>query len=44
MAEGAAGVPVWDLVAQYLRAHGTLPEPRPNRPALVGVEGDPGIG
>jgi hypothetical protein len=43
VAEGTSGVPVWDIVAQYLPAHGTLPAPRPNRPALVGVEGDAGI-
>jgi sulfur-oxidizing protein SoxB len=43
VAEGASGEPVWDLVARYLRDRRTIPEPRLNRPGLVGIGNDPGI-
>jgi sulfur-oxidizing protein SoxB len=44
VAEGASGEPVWEVVARYLRAKGTIRPVTPNRPALVGVEGNPGLG
>jgi S-sulfosulfanyl-L-cysteine sulfohydrolase len=40
--EGAAGEPIWNLVARYLRDKKTLESPRLNRPELVGVGRDPG--
>jgi sulfur-oxidizing protein SoxB len=43
VAEGVAGEPVWDVVARYLRARKTVPAVRPNRPELVGVQGNPGL-
>jgi sulfur-oxidizing protein SoxB len=43
VAEGASGEPVWDVLARYLRAKKVVPAVRPNRPALSGVEGNPGI-
>ena len=42
VAEGAAGEPVWELVAAYLRDRGRLAAPRATRPTLVGVAGNPG--
>jgi len=44
VAEGAKGEPVWDVIAQYLRAKKTVAPPRLSLPKLVGVEGNPGIG
>jgi sulfur-oxidizing protein SoxB len=43
VAEGASGEPVWDIVARYLRAKKVLKRVTPNRPALVGVDGNPGL-
>jgi sulfur-oxidizing protein SoxB len=43
VAEGASGEPVWDVVARYLRAKKVVRSVVPNRPALVGVEGNPGL-
>jgi sulfur-oxidizing protein SoxB len=43
VAEGAAGEPVWDVVAGYLRAKKVVRGVRPNRPALTGVQGNPGL-
>ncbi|MGD9603272.1 MAG: thiosulfohydrolase SoxB [Gammaproteobacteria bacterium] len=43
VAENAEGPPVWDVVAQYLRAQGTLRAPTLNLPVLRGVDGNPGI-
>jgi hypothetical protein len=34
---------VWDVVAAYLRAKKTVRPFKPNRPALYGVEGNPGL-
>ena len=42
VAEGAAGEPVWDVVTGYLRAKKVVRGIRPNRPELIGVEGNPG--
>ena len=41
--EGAAGEPVWDVVAGYLRTKKVIRMVRPNRPALKGVKGNPGM-
>jgi sulfur-oxidizing protein SoxB len=43
VAEGAAGEPVWDVVAGYLRAKKVIRGVRPSRPVLIGVTGNPGI-
>ena len=42
VAEGASGEPVWDIVSSYLRSKKVVRGVRPNRPALNGVEGNPG--
>jgi sulfur-oxidizing protein SoxB len=42
VAEGASGEPAWDLVARYLRSKKVLKPVTPNRPALEGVDGNPG--
>jgi sulfur-oxidizing protein SoxB len=44
VAEGVTGEPVWDVVAKYLRDRKIIRAPKLNRPRLVGVEGNPGIG
>jgi sulfur-oxidizing protein SoxB len=41
--ENVKGEPVWDVIAQYLRAKKTVAPPKVNMPKLVGVEGNPGI-
>jgi sulfur-oxidizing protein SoxB len=43
VAEGASGEPVWDVLTRYLRAKKVVPPVTPNRPALVGVQGNPGL-
>ena len=43
VAEGTSGEPVWDVVARHLRARKVLRSVTPNRPALVGVRGNPGL-
>ena len=43
VAEGASGEPVWDVVARYLRATKVVRRVMPNRPALEGVAGNPGL-
>jgi len=43
VAAGASGEPVWDVVARYLRAKKVVRSVRPNRPDLIGVQGNPGI-
>jgi S-sulfosulfanyl-L-cysteine sulfohydrolase len=43
VAEGASGEPVWDVVARYLRAKKVIRSVTPNRPALIGVRGNPGL-
>jgi len=42
VAEDAAGEPVWDVVARYLRALKVVRGVKPYRPELLGVEGNPG--
>ena len=42
VAEGASGEPVWEVVARYLRAKKVIRAVSPNRPALLGVQGNPG--
>ncbi|OGA24047.1 MAG: thiosulfohydrolase SoxB [Betaproteobacteria bacterium RIFCSPLOWO2_02_FULL_67_26] len=41
--EGASGEPAWEVVARYLRSKKVLRPVQPNRPALVGVDGNPGL-
>ena len=43
VAEGVAGEPVWEVVSRYLRDRKVIRNVRPNRPALDGVEGNPGL-
>ncbi len=43
VAEGASGEPVWDVVAGYLRAKKVVRALKPERPALSGVRGNPGL-
>ncbi|HEY7658701.1 MAG TPA: thiosulfohydrolase SoxB [Burkholderiales bacterium] len=43
VAEGAKGEPIWDIVARYLRSRKVVRTVTPNRPALIGVAGNPGI-
>ena len=43
VAEGAGGEPVWEVVARYLRARKIIRPVTPNRPALIGVAGNPGL-
>ena len=43
VAEGASGEPAWDVVARYLRSRRVIPPVTPNRPALEGVKGNPGL-
>jgi sulfur-oxidizing protein SoxB len=43
VAEGASGEPVWEVVTRYLRAKKVIRPVRPNRPALAGVQGNPGL-
>jgi sulfur-oxidizing protein SoxB len=38
------GEPVWELVERHLRDAKRVPALEPNRPRLIGVAGDPGIG
>jgi sulfur-oxidizing protein SoxB len=44
VAEQVEGPPVWDVVAEYLRARPSLPTPALNLPRLRGVDGNPGLG
>lgn len=41
--EGVAGEPIWEVVAQYLRAKKTIKGVKLNQPKLVGMAGNPGI-
>ncbi|MGH8595651.1 MAG: thiosulfohydrolase SoxB [Gammaproteobacteria bacterium] len=43
VAEHVEGRPIWEVVAEYLRAQRTLTPPTLNLPTLRGVEGNPGI-
>jgi sulfur-oxidizing protein SoxB len=44
VAEGARGEPIWEVVETWLRSQRTAQVRRPYRPALLGVEGNPGLG
>jgi len=41
--EGVTGEPVWEVVAQYLKAKKTIKGIKLNQPKLVGMAGNPGI-
>jgi sulfur-oxidizing protein SoxB len=43
VAEGAAGEPVWEVVARYLRDRKTVAPSVPNAPRLIGIERNPGM-
>jgi sulfur-oxidizing protein SoxB len=44
VAEGASGTPIWDVVAEYLRAKKVIKGIRLNQPKIVGMpKNDPGI-
>lgn len=43
VAEGASGEPVWEVVARYLRAKKVVRALKLNRPAVTGVQGNPGL-
>jgi len=43
VAEGASGEPIWDIVARYLRSKKVVRPVTLNRPALIGVAGNPGL-
>ena len=43
VAEHVEGRPVWELVAEYLRAQDTLAPTKLNLPTLRGVDGNPGM-
>jgi S-sulfosulfanyl-L-cysteine sulfohydrolase len=43
VAEGASGVPVWDVVANWIKDKKTIPSVKPNVPRIVGMDGNPGI-
>ena len=42
--EGVKGEPIWDVVETYLRDRKVVAPRRLNRPTLVGVDGNPGLG
>ncbi|QID18626.1 thiosulfohydrolase SoxB [Nitrogeniibacter mangrovi] len=42
-ARDAAGEPVWDVVARYLRSHKTIAPRQLNMPSLKGMAGNPGM-
>ena len=44
VAEGAGGEPVWEVVAQYLRAKKIVRGVKANRPVVTGVGDNPGLG
>lgn len=43
VAEGASGEPVWDVVADWLRAQKVVSARKLNTPRIIGMEGNPGI-
>jgi sulfur-oxidizing protein SoxB len=43
VAEGVKGEPIWDVMEQYFQAHPVIGPRKLNRPALVGVAGNPGL-
>jgi sulfur-oxidizing protein SoxB len=44
VAEGVSGEPVWDVVVKYLQDKKLIRAPQLNRPQLIGVNNNPGIG
>ncbi|MCC6196038.1 MAG: thiosulfohydrolase SoxB [Burkholderiales bacterium] len=42
-ARAAGGEPIWDVCARYLRAQKAIAPRKPNVPAIVGMEGNPGM-
>ena len=42
-AKAAGNRPVWDVVEQWLKAKGRVPNLQPSQPQLIGVEGNAGI-
>ncbi len=44
VAEGARGEPIWDVVETWLRSQKAVAPRRPYRPALLGMQGNPGLG
>jgi S-sulfosulfanyl-L-cysteine sulfohydrolase len=44
VAEGATGTPIWEVIEAWLKHKKTIGARKPNRPRLIGVEGDPGVG
>jgi len=43
VAEGAKGEPIWDVVETWLRDRKVVKSKRPSQPALVGMQGNPGL-
>ena len=43
VAEGAQGEPVWDVVAQWLKAHKTVTPRRLNTPRIIGMQKNAGM-
>jgi sulfur-oxidizing protein SoxB len=43
LAESAKGEPVWDVLAQWLRAKKTVAPPKLNTPRVIGMKGNPGV-
>jgi sulfur-oxidizing protein SoxB len=44
VSEGATGEPVWDVVERWLGHRKVVASRPPDRPRVIGVEGDPGAG
>jgi len=42
-AKAASDRPIWDVVEQWLKAKGRVPNLQPSQPQLIGVEGNAGI-
>ena len=43
VAEGASGEPIWEVVSRHLREKKRIAPLAPQRPRLIGVQGNPGI-
>jgi sulfur-oxidizing protein SoxB len=43
VAEGATGVPVWDVVETWLKDKKKISPRKINTPKLIGMKGNPGI-
>ena len=43
VAESASGEPIWDVVSRHLRAKKGIAPIKPQRPRLIGVQGNPGL-